>query len=58
MAAISAELGIPTVCVAAPEYVRSSIHAPNEHIRLDDYRACLRYWGRLFDHLGRQTAGK
>ena len=58
MAAISAELGIPTVCVAAPEYVRSSIHAPNEHIRLDDYRACLRYWGRLFDYLGRQTAGK
>ena len=51
MAAISDDLGIPTVMVAGPGYSGSRIHSPNEHLRLADYRACLRYWGRFFHHL-------
>jgi acetylornithine deacetylase/succinyl-diaminopimelate desuccinylase-like protein len=53
LAAISDELGIPAVMVAGPGYAGSRIHSPNEHIRLADYRTCLRYWGRFFHHLAR-----
>ena len=53
-AAIAADLGIPTVMVAGPGYVDSRVHSPNENIRLNDYRASLRYWGRFFHYLATQ----
>jgi acetylornithine deacetylase/succinyl-diaminopimelate desuccinylase-like protein len=40
--------------VAGPGYAGSRVHSPNEHIRLADYRACLRYWGRFFHYLATQ----
>jgi acetylornithine deacetylase/succinyl-diaminopimelate desuccinylase-like protein len=45
------ELGIPTARICGPAYEGSNMHSPNEHIRLEDYRTSLRYWGRLFDRL-------
>jgi acetylornithine deacetylase/succinyl-diaminopimelate desuccinylase-like protein len=50
-ALIANELGIPTAKICGPGYAGSALHAPNEHIRLEDYHASLRYWGRLFTRL-------
>jgi acetylornithine deacetylase/succinyl-diaminopimelate desuccinylase-like protein len=51
LAAIATDLGIPTIMVAAPSHMDCRIHSPNENMRLTDYRACLRYWGRFFHYL-------
>ncbi len=45
-------LGIPAVC-AGTGYPGARAHAPNEHIRLDDYWQCQRFIG----HLIREFAG-
>ena len=47
------ELGIPTAKICGPCFEGSALHAPNECIRLEDYRASVRYWGRLFARLSR-----
>ncbi len=48
---IAGDLGIPAAMVCGPGFAGSSIHSPNECIRLDDYRTAIRYWGRLFGRL-------
>lgn len=44
---LSTRLGIPTVC-AGTGYTGSRAHAPNEHIRLDDYWECQKFMGEFF----------
>jgi acetylornithine deacetylase/succinyl-diaminopimelate desuccinylase-like protein len=54
---ICGELGIPTARVCGPCFEGSALHAPNECIRLGDYRTSIRYWGRLFARLGSMEGG-
>jgi acetylornithine deacetylase/succinyl-diaminopimelate desuccinylase-like protein len=53
-AGIAVDMGITTVMDAGPGYVDSRVHSPNENVRLEDYRASLRYWGRFFHYLATQ----
>ncbi|MEO8286233.1 MAG: M20/M25/M40 family metallo-hydrolase [Chloroflexota bacterium] len=48
---ITAELGIPTVMTGGVATATSMLHAPNESIRLQDFREAIRYWGRFFARL-------
>jgi acetylornithine deacetylase/succinyl-diaminopimelate desuccinylase-like protein len=48
---IATQLGIPTVMTGGPGFAGSSIHSPNECIRLDDFKYAVRYWGRFFARL-------
>jgi acetylornithine deacetylase/succinyl-diaminopimelate desuccinylase-like protein len=43
---LSTLLGIPAVC-AGTGYPGARAHAPNEHLRLDDYWQCQRFIGHL-----------
>ena len=42
---------IPTVVTGGVSFADSRAHAPNESIRLDDFKAAIRYWGRFFSRL-------
>lgn len=48
---ISDELGIPLVITAGIGFSGSRAHAPNESIRLADFKQGIRYWGRFFNRL-------
>jgi acetylornithine deacetylase/succinyl-diaminopimelate desuccinylase-like protein len=51
LALIANEMGIPAAKICGPGYEGSAIHSPNEHVRLEDYKLSLRYWGRLLVRL-------
>jgi acetylornithine deacetylase/succinyl-diaminopimelate desuccinylase-like protein len=40
---IAGTLGIPTVSPAGVAHPGSKLHAPNENIRLDDYKAGIKH---------------
>ena len=50
-ALIANEMDIPAAKICGPGYEGSAIHSPNEHVKLEDYKLSLRYWGRLFARL-------
>lgn len=51
MSLITAELGVPTIMAGGVGFAGSRAHAPNESIRLNDFKTGIRYWGRLFAKL-------
>lgn len=48
---ISSELGMPMVMTGGVAFTGSRFHAPNESVKLDDFKQAIRYWGRFFDSL-------
>lgn len=48
MSLITAELGIPTIMAGGVGFSGSRAHAPNESIRIEDFKNGIRYWGRFF----------
>lgn len=54
---ISNELGIPLVITGGVAFSGSRAHAPNESIRLDQFKQGIRFWGRFFDRLAAMDDG-
>jgi acetylornithine deacetylase/succinyl-diaminopimelate desuccinylase-like protein len=49
-------LGVPTVTGPGSLRMDSGMHAPDEHIRLSDYRDEIRFHLRLFERFGEAVA--
>ncbi|HTX00646.1 MAG TPA: hypothetical protein VMD59_17840, partial [Acidimicrobiales bacterium] len=52
MQAVTGGLGVPTVTGPGSLRMDSGMHAPDEHIRLADYRDEIRFHLRLFEVFG------
>lgn len=53
MYALCQGLGIPAVAAGAVGRPDAQLHAPNEHIEVDDYHAAIRYFGHFLDRFAR-----
>jgi len=47
-------LGIPTVCMGF-EYPNNRAHAPDENIRIDDFKKGAKHVSAVFDRLGKRA---
>ena len=51
MSFFSADLGMPVVCAGSLWWHDARAHAPNESIRLEDYRATIQIIDHIIDHI-------